>query len=231
MTSTLASMWHQTTMEKAVEDLDTVTADLKAVHQQLLPETAGSQSAEVAPTSAPTPAVNTTFTPNKSPVDWEAELHAKDAEDTQQIKHEVEQHLTVATQVAKQRGVEPPTVEDAAADAAKRAEAEAARVATVHGNGLDPDKMPLLSKVGVPPPPEVEPPEPVMPPPPPDPIEVQAAKVESQAVHVNLLNPRLANLTKMEAPKDPIEYMKYDEEVEKVTNEVEQETSHLQKAK
>lgn len=234
MTESVASMWQQSTVEAVEKIANTTTSALHKAQQQLLPKdnTATEEAVHTeAPTAAPTHAPTGKFVPKESPVQWEAQLHSKDAAHIQAIKQEVEEHLHLATQVARQRGVEPPTIEDAEADAAKRAAAAAQKVATQHGNGLDPEKLPLLSRVGVPPPPEVEPPEPVMPPPPPDPIEIQAAKVEHQAKHVELLNSELANLTKAVPPNDPIEYMRYDARLDELQKSVKTETAHLMKAK
>jgi chromosome segregation ATPase len=231
MTTNLAEMWHQTTMEDTVARLKKAQKNLQLAQQRLAPWTLVHPEASVPTVATFNATFNATFKPRKSPVEWEAHLHKKDMEATEHTKQEVEEHLTVATQVAKQRGVEPPTVDDAAADAAERATAEAARVAAVHGNGLDPDKMPLLSRVGVPPPAEVEPPEPAMPPPPADPIEIQAEKVNKQAKHVELLNAKLANLTKMASPEDDVENMRHEAELDSVGKQVTVETNHLQKAK
>merc|ERR1711865_920713 len=63
------------------------------------------------PTAAPTPApTNATIVlppPRKSPVEWEAELQKHDKRFVNEIKHETDEHLTVATQVVKGRGPQP----------------------------------------------------------------------------------------------------------------------------
>lgn len=232
VTTAIGEMWHKTTMEAVDAQINSTEVLIKEAQKTLAEWSTGIILPTQAPTAAPTGAP-TELIPQKSPVEWEAVLQKHDEDFKNKIIHENEQHLDVATKVIskKERG-QQPIPEDAAEAAALAKDAdEAARIALANGNGLNPDKLPLLSKVGVPPAPDVEPPEPQMPPPPPDPVEAKAAAVESQAVHVEHLNAQLANLTKLEAPTDPIEYMQHDAELDRLQKEVATETGHLTKAK
>jgi chromosome segregation ATPase len=230
--TSIGEMWHKTTMDDVDAQIESTEVLIREAQKNLAEWSMGIILPTPAPTGAPTGAP-TELIPRKSPVEWEAVLQKHDEEFKNKIIHENEKHLDVATKViSKEKRGQQPIPQDAAEAAALAKDAdEAARIALANGNGLNPDKLPLLSKVGVPPAPDVEPPEPEMPPPPPDPVEAKAAVVEEQAVHVEHLNAQLANLTKLQAPSDPIEYMKHDAEMDRLQKEITTETAQLTQVK